>query len=524
MERLYWIIHNPQYQNYGRFGNIPGTLFPEYDGANYPIKATLGRSGNFEYWVRDMAAYRAVGFEIRGKYTDPQFQYADSNVASQELTQRALYVATLAKLKWESQPNDILEVECVATNVRPPRAGDRVTMDFRRIAGDTEGNFAVMTPNSKANLKNPYVTMVERTYDNRGGMIDKYTLSFLPRLPMGQQSSSGATSLRNLEAIKIIPTNTTTFLSVFAEADVDANISADHSLTARLRIPADVFRITSAPLDVEFAFMRQQVKTAANLVGTLIPITLPPTAVVTVSTTHGNHTITTLSGGVYDAAKGFVSSSDAIAAMPTHFHRSPVVGAFTTFTVSSTPATLTPDRYVAVQGDGNGDANGVGAMSLTANGHSGSIPTGTAVFNTNLDLSKHTHHTPVSNAVSTSTTLSGTIDVGTFQAPLPAHTHDILTFLNDTFAPTLVTLEIDPGTGVWKSMNTLVFDQISGQSGPWSASFFIPDLSLYVNAPGKLVKVRCRSLDQTNGGVGHLRISGQWRAEIGGVGSTVFSQ
>jgi hypothetical protein len=262
-------------------------------------------------------------------------------------------------------------------------------------------------------------------------------------------------------------------------------------------------------LDVEFAFMRQQVKTAANAVGTWVPITLPPTAVVTVTTTHGSHTVTPLTGHAYTPGTGFTTSSDGFALNKSG---------------ASSPIKLEVQQF-AREGHANQniyamfingqwvlDAPGIGTQDVYASISLAATDTATS------------HTVPINDSVTASDTLSGTIDVGTFEAPLPSHTHDILTFLNDTFAPTLVTLEIDPGTGVWKSMNTLVFDQISGKSGPWTASFFIPDLSLYVNAPGKLVKVRCRSLDQANGGVGHLRISGQWRVEIGGVGSTVFSQ
>jgi hypothetical protein len=221
LERAWRIVNDPLYVNYGKWGPAVGSVFPEYDQFRWPIKRRAKRDGSgWEYYVRDTVAYLAVGklaglatgvgMEVRGKYSDPQFAYTDSTVADQELTARALYVATTAKLTWESAIQETLQIDTVGA-FRPPIAGSRVPVDFRRISTDVRGNFSEMDTAAQATLAAPYILKVERAYETSGKRTDTWTLSNTLVQPFGGATAS-AQPLRDLEAIKIMPTNQTAFL------------------------------------------------------------------------------------------------------------------------------------------------------------------------------------------------------------------------------------------------------------------------------------------------------------------------
>jgi hypothetical protein len=526
LELCWRIVNDPTYQSYGRWGNVVGSVFVEYNPARFPIRRTLGRNGHWVYYVVDLVAYAAVGREIRGKYTDSQFQYTSSSPADMEQTARALYIATMTKLLNESVVNDTIQVETVGTFL-PPAAGSKVKMDFAHIGGDTEGNFTIMSSRARQNLRTPYLIGVDRVYDEGGTISDRWQLSFLPRLPNGTQSVGGS-ALRQLNAIKIIQQNTTTYLPVFGEADVDGQVApADHSLVVEVPIPKDVFRIVSAPLYVRLSPLRQQATTADNPTQTYT-FTIPTTGVtistgtldVTITSIHDDHT---LAGGTYDAASAtFAGTTDG-------------------FSYSQPDNSTTGKIQLIVKNYGTVTPAGQNLNAELRSGHyeltSQGVANGTHVLagiQVNLDpaTTASALKLPLHQNVSVSPTLTGTIDNQvlkgvidqvSFSATMPPHRHPINVNLHDTFAPTLVNLQIDPGDGVFKYVSNDVVDGLSQLVGPWSQDFNIVDLSPYLKqCAGKMVRLKLTSDGSANEGVGHIKAFGLWKAEIGGLGSTVL--
>lgn len=517
LERCWRILYDPTYTGYAKFGNVPGTIFPEFD-FNYPILRGTTREGKFFYWMRDSAAYNRMGFEVKGVYNDQQFTYVDSTAANQELTARGLYMATVAQFRFVGQIHHTLSVVTVGA-FRPPRAGDRVQVDFRSIGNDVLGNFAIMDTQQQAELANPYVVKVERAYNEDGTTHDTWTLSNLGFQPASQSQRGSAASLRQLSAIGIVSQGQTSYKTVSEAQDVDIQ----HPLTVDVYIPPECRRITRLRIAVVFDSFRQQVKTADG----------------------GIHTHT-VNMPTHDHAPpaGLKAETAQIGAVPPHNHTSTVRAAL------GTSVPTASDNWIS-------GTNVSGTILLVGNTQGGSISTSGALVNPSVAGTDHPHDVQgVANGAGTkkiaapvtispfSTDLVSAgaaseieADVFGFAADAPNvttssagnHHHDILPGLHDVSRSPSAVMEIDGGDGTFFFRTADLVDSRTKQVGPWSSDFVIEDASQFAaNAVGRTVRIRLTPLVANNAttgaGLGRLKVYVDVAMQICGADSRIFTQ
>jgi hypothetical protein len=501
LERLWKLRYDPQYPNYGKVGNVPGSVFTEFD-SNYPVEQQFTRDGRSEYYVRDLAAYAAMGNqEIRGTYNDAQFTTGTNDApVVQEIAARGLYAAVVSKMIRESKPSWTITVVTDGRG-RVPRAGDRLTIDWKEIAADDDGTFIALRPGDVPEMKTPYITAVDRVYDDTGGAHDQWTLS-TTGITLDDGTETAADSVAQLDAVTLAVRPGQFYDSITRDGDVDASTSPDHSLIVRFRAPAALFRWTQVSIDCFFRPLRQQVKTASGgLHHHSVQITIPD----------------------HDHAPpaGLQTDSAQIGGMPVHVHETAVAGAGISMTVPALNTPFQPDRYLVLSGDGAQNSY------LHANGgHSGTILTSSPMTGANLQPTEHPH--PVSGVGGKITTPHQFAPISTTTVQTSndgVHTHDIPTELHDTTSPTLCFLSIDSGDGGFQPVSAALKDTRSGKTGPWSGDFSINDVSKYCGSAGKLLQFKFASGMNSNNGVGNFDVLITFQGELGaaGVGFTIDS-
>lgn len=93
LERLWRIVNDPTYVNYGRHGNRADSVFPEYDDDRFRLNRLAEMDGHYRYYVMDMMTGDSRSF------FDVNIRYASSTVADQEMAARALYAMHLNALR-----------------------------------------------------------------------------------------------------------------------------------------------------------------------------------------------------------------------------------------------------------------------------------------------------------------------------------------------------------------------------------------------------------------------------------------
>jgi hypothetical protein len=487
LERPWRLRYDPEYPNYGKVGNVPGSVFTEFL-SNYPVEMQFTRDGRPEYYVRDVAAYQAMGNqEVRGEYNDPQFTAGtDDAPVVQEIAARGLYAAAVAKMIRESQPSWTIHVITDGRG-RVPRAGERVTIDWKEVSADDDGTFVSLRPGDVPDMKTPYITAVDRVYNERGDAHDEWTLS-TTGITLDDGTQTQADSLAHIDAAILAVQNTTVIITAQTHEDVDASASPEHAAIVKWRAPDDLSRWVKVTVDVWLEPLRQQVRTSENPTGTQI-----------------------IAVGGVDIVIPAHDDINALAAniggIPEHVHGMGVIGATKFFTVSGTPATIAPNGYLWVGGSGDD-------LVLNANGASGRLFTGTPpATGVNLAPTSHPH------VVKKKDEQIAHIPAGTALGPLPQHVHPIPTDINNTTSPTQAFLSLDNGDGTFRPLSAALKDTRSGQSGPWSADFSINDIARYCGGAGKLHQLKVASGANADQGRGKFRVLVTARAEIGGLGT-----
>src|SRR5215471_2645605 len=211
----------------------------------FAIRLDTGADG-YEYCIRDVQSLHDWNQrlspppnpgqgEFRAPFTDASISYVDSNINNQELSERALYVAAKAQLQWYSQPQRSVSVTTVGTR-RPPRAGDKVLVNYGRTGLDALGSFPEIDERNEY-----YVVGVVREY---GDVVrDTWTLTSNGRHPPDATSSARDTTRGMIEAIRIVPT---TSVAIYPFESGRVKIDATHPHTIYWEIPASAFRIQQA--------------------------------------------------------------------------------------------------------------------------------------------------------------------------------------------------------------------------------------------------------------------------------------
>ena len=233
LERLWRVLNDPLYPDYGRYGNQPFSLFPEYNPNTYPISdpdnpptgaiqwlfldangnqvggaygVSIGTNpdgsktayavtqtgvvvpgvypslfqgafgtrgvttdGHFLYYCYDRLSYQTYGYK-GGQYVDSSLTYTDSSVANQTDTARALYASVISQFERYAHPHH--SFSCTAAGRgRPTRAGDLITVDYQRVSVPETG--AVVEMNVTEDLR---VMRIVRSFQGDNPPVDTYTL------------------------------------------------------------------------------------------------------------------------------------------------------------------------------------------------------------------------------------------------------------------------------------------------------------------------------------------------------------
>jgi hypothetical protein len=522
LERLWRIINDPSYPNYGRFGTDAESMtrtghpsvFPEYDHAHYPItdpdtpnpptntydpdgnllqgwyttRATT-LDGHWDYPVMDAVSYATYGFR-EGNLIDSTITYPPNtdgvtgpeNAANQELVQRALYLAVVANFKRFSHPHHVFSCTVANATHRPTRAGDLIAVDVQRVSQDEDGA-AVVELNVVENLK---VMRVVRRFQG-GTAIDEYTLSNLGRFDEDDTTAAVA------QATQLVSFAVQQGTGLAKDSVVLAgNIDAMNPMTHQFYITTEHFRYHQVRVRCDFYAYRGTTTTAQNPTGTAIIAAdvevLIPTPVA------------------------IQAQSMPIGGAPPHFHKVPIANAGFNMNIASTPYNSKPDRYVTAGGDGNVNSDGTGGMQFEANGHGGSAKTGTEIFLPDLNPTSHTH--PVKNAGET----VAHIPAGQRIAALPQHTHPVDQRIpTGQPSPASITLTIN-GQGLSSGAKTT---GSRDAGGAFTSSFIVDDIGPTLDAFAPGTEVPLQFTAGTNAGnpygVGWIQVTITAVEELGGL-------
>jgi hypothetical protein len=494
LERLWRILNDPTYPDFGKYGTAAGSVFPEYDPA-YPIsdpypdtaatqrgpvgsrRATL--DGRRDHYVYDAASVAAWGIS-EGDYVDSGLTYADNSPANQLLTERALYVAVTAKLKRTAHPHHTLAFTTYGLG-RPPREGDTVLVNYTRVAADAEGIVVPM-----AVYEDVRVVGTTRHFAGEAVPVDTVTLSNLGRFEDDDPTASAAVQ-QQLVALQINQGTGLAPLPIYGESNVDAL----HPLDVPVDVPAELFRWHKCSLRVDFFPYRGTATTAENSAAT---ITITDIA-------HGTHTIAPQPGHAFGTT-GIGTTSDPIGGMPDHEHDMDVL-------LGTGAAPTAADNWLSLSVGGHG-----GNFLRASRSAPSDFVTG-FVHQTSFNLTPtdHPHTVPISPTVEPQhTTLTG---------PLPQHTHPLDQRIPDGPLAPNCTVAIN---GQLLTSSLTLTSGSRNADGTFPGSFRIDDISpLLAGTAGTTVTLTFTPGTAAGNqyGVGYFKVTGTWFGEYGGLTSTV---
>lgn len=258
--RLWSILHDPNYPNYGRFGNRPDTVFPEYN-PNYDIgfKATLdGRIEYFMYSVTGLA--KRGGVRIACDLSDNQYNYVDGTVANQEKIQRALYYASMIKLR-DREDSTVSYTITADGWGRPPRAGSKVHVTFDHTAVEPGSPMPFADFDVDEDL---YFIGGKRSYGDSGGTDTIEVSNKLVGIVDAQ--AKDAERAKKADALRLIPQ---TGIAGGFIGPIQREADGTHRLRIPFYVPDDIFRPIKMQFSVEKIPARHTViATASQNVGT----------------------------------------------------------------------------------------------------------------------------------------------------------------------------------------------------------------------------------------------------------------
>ncbi len=494
VELLWRILHDPTYADYGKYGTAQGSVFPEYD-PQYTLHRVATSGGGYEYYLRSQPGIqflKNLGHptgEIRGGQPDSQFAYpAQATEAQQQLVQRALYVATLAKFKRGDHPLVTLSVVTV-TNVQayPPGAADLVHVDYSRVKSDTVGTFVPLA------IDDDYFAMkLEREYASDGVVREHWTLSNLPRYEQDQGTRT-ATMERQLAAVQLTTTTNQSVERFFFFRDFDAGDQThDHSIVVPLKILPTVYRVTACYVRFDFYPFRQT--------GTLTNSGPHSHKVVIPDHTHAPATGLATDTGGFDQPNLFLwlQETDHAPGDPVYAYRD-AQNTFDGLHVSNVSGT---SYTIKVSAGANHDP----ALTAATTAHPHTFADTSHITDTH-------QFDPITTEAIVQTSNDGD------------HTHTILAGVVDGLMPAAVQLLIDSGDGAFVDRSPVLLDSLSNLVGPYTATGEV-ECSKYINAPGRTPRLKFTSIASAANpkGLGALGISVVMVEEYGGLGTTVTQQ
>jgi hypothetical protein len=525
LERLWRIINDVNYPGAGLYGNVPGSLFPEYDpaypisdprnpptgsvrwqfedAAGNPVTGTYTASygargadgvypiivrdgtgairsdvfgilsqgaattrgfaldGHSLYYVYDAASYGLYGHKERD-YTDSTVTYTSNNKADQEYTERALYASMVAYFKRYAHPHHTFT--CTVPGLaRVTPAGDYVNVDYQRVSVNDTG--AVVEMDVVDTLR---VTSIVRSFNGDDPPMDTHTLSNLGRFDDDDNTVVAETQAAVVAVQRQQGTGIGT-IPIWGEGNVDAR----HPMVRHVRPPKRLYRWANCTLRVNCYPYRATSTTGQNTPATI--------------------TITGIDHGTHSLSGTFPTQDQTIPAVENHFHRINV-GANT----GAAPNLRAP-------------GNAPWTLLANTEGKSGDIYTNQGEHY----ATSHNHSVPVSNAPVTPqhTSLSG---------PMPNHTHPLDRQIQDASEP-LPPYEIAINNVLLTSGLRLI-EGARNADGSFQGTMELDDVSAVLEKiTGNItIEVRPRTIAGSNPyGVMYVTVEGMWESELGGLPNTI---
>jgi hypothetical protein len=576
--RLFKVLLDPAYEHFGQAAH-----FPEYD-RNFPIPALYnaaagiwqparlmkgdsaqwevaarldGGADGYEYHLVNLASLTTYNAkfphegEFRSQFSDSTFSYTTdaTDITSQEQTERALYVAAKAHLQWYGMPQQTVTVTTVGSG-RPPRAGDQVTLGYRRIGMDEQGPFSEMDENGTYTI-----VAVQRAYDTSGVATDTWTLTNNGKQPPDAASRGIDGTRKLIEAVRSVPT---TVAAPYQIASGIWDIDAIHPLTNYWEIPDQSFRVQQAKIRINLFPSRANVRvTDAPPLAVTVPIPslnvyqfalplhshtspIPTHAHGGIHGTLGTSGTTDISHGqgtsVPASKSGTSDNANNVAGVDTHGHYTPVFGGLTNPNADQDLWFKGDSQVLAMKAGGNYRGPATGSQTLNSNhAHADTIGVGGGGTVNNLGTTNKglgSGATPIgfdTSPYGTNTAVladNGGAVVGvttqaTTSGTTATHSHNLLPGIFETNLPMRVGLYIDSGDG------NLV-DRSPELGGPWTATMTASvDISQYLVATkaGQVVRFQVVALTDANNptGLGRAEVSGVGVLEMSSASSTFFA-
>lgn len=438
--------------------------------------------GHFDYMMFDRVSYALYGHKA-AEYMDSSLTYADTSIANQELTERALYVSVKTNFLRRSHPHHVFSCTAPGTG-RPTRAGDLIAIDVQRVSVGTEDGAAVVEMDVVDNLK---VVRVTRSFNGDDPPIDTYVVSNNGRFE-DDDTTDGASQAQTIIALQ---RQQGTGLSGI-RLPWPENIDAANPVIIPFYIVPEHFQFHQVRVQVDFLPFRGTATTATNLAGTPV---MSADVEVLIKTPNALN-----------------AAANTITAMPKHVHRVAFAGSGHVAPDADTP-------YVSVLASGDN-------LAFFTNATSGShhLRTGAAEADyESVDLAPTSHP----HVVAAADTAIAHIPEGQRIAALPAHVHDVEKHIPGGHpgeptppSPASITLSIN---GVALSSGKLATGT-RDTSGAFTTSFTVNDIGPELNAfpPGTDVPIQFDAGTSASNpfGVGYLRIMITGTEELGGLTST----
>jgi hypothetical protein len=420
---------------------------------------------------------------------------------------------------------------------RPPRAGDRVTLGYRRIGVDEQGAFAALDEGGTYTI-----VAVQRAYDDQGAAIDTWTLTNNGKQPPDAAGAQADATRALVEAIRSVPT------TVAAPYPIESgawDIDAIHPLTHHWEIPGAAFRVQSARVRI-LLFPARHTVSATDAPPLAVTVPIPALAVngfALPAHTHTSPIPTHAHGGIHatlgtsgttdishaqgtsvPASKSGTSNNGA--ALPAdglHGHNLPVFGGTGLDPTGGQQSVWLKDgRFLAVAAGAQAQIP-TGSQTLgSTHGHADSIgvggggtvnnlgPTGKGLGGGATPIGFDTSGFGVNTLVFADNggSFVGVTTQATTSGTTATHSHTLLPGIFETSLPMRVGLYIDGGDGI-------LVDRSPELGGPWTATLPASvDISRFLGATRAGQTVRFQVVALTGAG----NPTGLGRAELTGVG------
>lgn len=562
VERLWRIVNDPTYPNYGRYGAQAGSLFPEYDHTNYPISDPANQPTGVTQWkfLDANGVDQGQAFTVFLNPPDPdgsrRASAVDSHGAVRNDIQAILWQGAFGTRRPTRDGRFDYIVYDRASCLSPSAGGwgqkwgtysDPQFSYVDTTAAHQEDSARGLYSGTIANLKRksqPHhsfactvanaigrppqggdtvsVEYNRVTADAETGAVVEMAVAETLRvmrvvrsfregqLPvdtytlsnLGRFDEDDATTVADLGQ-KLAQVQIKQQYGILAFAVNDrGNVDAGHPLETPVEIPKGLLRWHRCSLRVDFMAFAATFDTTSGPTPADIEF---PDQVAQLSLDHGDHHLA--GTGVTDTGIG--GTTDGFDLVQTGVDNDAVVQMVVTNDGSSVP-----------------DGQNLKAQLVTEGGNarwrlwSSGVPNGRSVgssmkINFTKAKTQSTFTAAVNKAVAVASKLT---------AALPFHTHALTQRVPDGPLPpgVRVYVGVDQQYTLLPTTGMTLLSGTRRADGVFTTSFVLDDIAFLANYPGRTVWIKCEPITSTANtyGVGAVRVAGTWEGEIGASVST----